>query len=170
VHFTYEVWLHSNRRDKYVLLLNQDRYCSCVKWLRNIFYRIKLRNNRKPSSAFNTLVQISVKFCGKGFYSEYRQVEKVFLLWLPSACCRHWKHDSDVNRCRSTKWWKETLGMNNLLNKNTTSVCGNTLEDVSVGRQPTQARSTRSLRICYTVLGCPHRHAQWENTFSAFLW
>ena len=28
--------------------------------------------------------------------------------------------------------------MNNLLNKNTTSVCGgNTLEDLSVGRQPT---------------------------------
>ena len=42
------------------------------------------------------------------------------------------------------------LGMNNLLNKNTNSVCGNTLEDVSVGRQPTQARSTRSSRAtCY---------------------
>jgi len=43
VHFTYQVWLHSNRRDQYVLLLNQDRYCSCVKWLRDICYRIKLR-------------------------------------------------------------------------------------------------------------------------------
>jgi hypothetical protein len=124
------MWLQSNRRDQYVLPLNQEGHCLCVKWTRNICYRIKLRDNRNPSSAFNITGENICKVLWK------RRVQWIAAsgsvsLWLLSPCCQHWGHDSKVNSYRPMTWWKwrkETRGMNALLNKNTASVCGNTLE------------------------------------------